>query len=198
MFGRDVQGLEIVPRVLHFRPVGHAEAQPAHNLLQFIDCLRDRVQPAQPGTNAGHRRIEPPAFGLPETLRPASRALAASYAASIDCLSFVEPLAGGGLVGLLDQSQALSERLSAGRSWRRGTRCARPPEQQRRAAASNAAVASRAKTSSSARNSAKAMRMEINKKTPRRHGGHGETAAETADAHEWTQMKNKCVLSQIL
>ena len=49
---------EVVPGVFHFRPVGHAEPQPAHDLLQLVDRLRDRVQPAQPGADAGNRGVE--------------------------------------------------------------------------------------------------------------------------------------------
>ena len=43
MCGRDVEGLEVVPLVLDLRPVGHGEAEPAHDVLQFLDRLRDRV-----------------------------------------------------------------------------------------------------------------------------------------------------------
>ena len=59
VLGRDVQGLEVVPLVLDLRPLGHGEPQPAHDLLQLLDRLRDRVQMAQAGADAGHRGIEP-------------------------------------------------------------------------------------------------------------------------------------------
>ena len=58
MLGRDVQRLEVVPRVFHLRPFGRRETQPAHDLLQLVDRLRDRMQPAQPQADAGHRGIE--------------------------------------------------------------------------------------------------------------------------------------------
>ena len=107
MLQGDVQGLEIVPGVFDLRPVGHGEAQPAHDVLQLLDRLRDRVQMAQPRADAGHRGIElARASALPAALF-ASRSIGRVEGRLDLLLDLVEALAGGGLVGLVDRAQAL-------------------------------------------------------------------------------------------
>ena len=58
MLERDVERLEVVPLVFDLRPLGRREAEPAHDVLQLFDRLRDRMQPADAERLAGQRRIE--------------------------------------------------------------------------------------------------------------------------------------------
>ena len=40
--------LEVVPLVFDFGPAGHGEAEPAHDVLELFDRLRERMQMAEP------------------------------------------------------------------------------------------------------------------------------------------------------
>ena len=106
MLRRDVQGLEIVPGVFHLRPLGHAEPQPAHDLFQLFDRLRDRMQAAQTGADSGHRGIELPGLGL--GTHAVGQPRTGGLVSGLDrLLDLVEPFAGGRFLGLIDRAQAL-------------------------------------------------------------------------------------------
>ena len=106
MLGRDVQGLEIVPIVLHFGAIGHGEPQPAHDVFEFLEGLGDRVEMAQTRANAGDRRIETRRLGggsggVGDPLR-------SLFQGGLDLLfDLVESFAGGGLVGFIDAAEPL-------------------------------------------------------------------------------------------
>ena len=87
-------------------PSATREAQPAHDLLQLVDRLRDRVQMAQPRADAGHRGIE--LAGRRPPGRGRGQPLDGRLEGRLDrLLDLVEPLAGGRLVGLIDRAEAL-------------------------------------------------------------------------------------------
>ncbi len=54
----NVERFEIVPLVFDLRALGHGEAQAAHYVFQFLDCLRQRMQVAHHDLTAGQRRVE--------------------------------------------------------------------------------------------------------------------------------------------
>ena len=54
----NVKGFEIVPFVFDLRPFGHGEAQAAHDVFQFLDRLRQRMQVAHHDLTAGQRRVK--------------------------------------------------------------------------------------------------------------------------------------------
>ncbi len=102
-------------------PVGHREAEPAHDLLQLLDRLRDRMKMAEPRPRAGQRRIEGRACRWRHR-RCANRCLGRGEGGFELLLDLVESLAGGRLVGRRQRRRALFAPLSAGRFWRRGIR----------------------------------------------------------------------------
>src|SRR5688500_2551526 len=58
MLSRDIERFEVMVLVLDLRTVGGRKAEPAHDLFQLFDRLRDRVQPADAERLAGKGRIE--------------------------------------------------------------------------------------------------------------------------------------------
>ncbi len=123
MLQGDVQGVEVVPAVLDLGALGHHEPQPAHDVLQLLGRLRDRVQVAQAKSPAGHGRVEvrwrersrasETRLSCPQLARvgdacPFGQLLGGSLSSGLD-LPFdqVEPLPGGRLVGLVDLAQPL-------------------------------------------------------------------------------------------
>ncbi len=58
MFGRDIQGDEVVPLVLDLGAVGDAEAHPAEDVQQLVDRLHDHVTVADLHRDAGQRDID--------------------------------------------------------------------------------------------------------------------------------------------
>ena len=97
MVGRDIQRLEIVPFVFDFRPVGDGESQPAHDLFQFFDRLRDRMQMAERGPRTGLRRIKRRAGWRGSALGQSRLGL--GEAASSSCLTSLNRLPAAGLSG---------------------------------------------------------------------------------------------------
>ena len=111
MIGRDVQGLEVVPLVFDLRTVGHGESEPAHDLFQFLDRLRDRMEMAERRPRAGLRRIERRARR--RRIGAGQSRLGFGERGFEKLLDFVESLAGRRFVGACDASQALLRRLQS-------------------------------------------------------------------------------------
>ena len=44
----DVERLEVVPLVFDLGPIGDRETEPAHDVFEFFDRLRDRMEMAEP------------------------------------------------------------------------------------------------------------------------------------------------------
>ena len=131
MLGRDVQGLEVVPLVFDLR-ARRPRVKPSRPMMSFsssIVCVIGCRWPSRgrtPGTVGSNRRRS--AVG---PRRWASRSVAASKAASIACLTSLNRLPAAGL-SALSTAPGPFARPSAGRSSRRGTRCARLPARRRR------------------------------------------------------------------
>ena len=116
MSRRDVECLKVVPLVLDLGTAGSREAQPAHDLLQVLDRLRDGVQVAQPHGRSGERRVE----GRPARRRARSLDRGMLYpllrgdeGGFQRFLDLVESLAGGRFVPLVDAGQPLLDVLQA-------------------------------------------------------------------------------------
>ena len=58
MCQRDIERLKVVPLVFDLRSIGHRESEPPHNLLQFFDRLRYRMQMTDSERFAGQRRVK--------------------------------------------------------------------------------------------------------------------------------------------
>ena len=110
MLRRNVERLEVVPLVFDLGPVGHGEAQPAHDVFELVDRLRDRMQMPEPrpARRAAWDRM---AVARIRRRRPRSTAAAGPLKGGFDpLLDFVKPLAGGRLVGTADRAELLSAR----------------------------------------------------------------------------------------
>ena len=107
-------------------PSATREAQPAHDVLQLLDRLRDRVQVAEPKRGAGHGRDRTAArVFLAATGETADRSAAALNAASICCLTSLNRLPAAGLSALSILPRPFCTAFSRPSS-RRGTRRAQP------------------------------------------------------------------------
>src|SRR2546423_15197474 len=69
MLGWNVERLEVMPLVLDFWSISRREAEPAHDVFQLLDRLRNRVQPSQPKRHAGQSEVELRAGFLRSALR---------------------------------------------------------------------------------------------------------------------------------
>ena len=106
---RNVQRFEVVPLVFDLRTFGDGEAEPAHDLLELFDGLRDRMQPAEerPAARFGdieRQRRDVAAAGFESQLGRFERRFDA-------LLGRVKVLAGGRLVGLVDRAETLLDGL---------------------------------------------------------------------------------------
>ena len=101
----NVQRLEVVPLVFDFRPVGHREAEPTHDVFQFFDRLRERMQMPERERDAGLSNSRPPgnvgSNGSPVSAAalPESRSCAAASAASSATFTSLNRLPAAGLSG---------------------------------------------------------------------------------------------------
>ena len=110
MLGRDIQGLEIVPLVLDLGTIDRAEPQaPIRSFNSSMVCVSGCRCPNRgriPGTVGSKRG---PVAVAPAPL--ATRAWAASSAASICCLSWLKRWPACRLVGLVDRAEAFLGRF---------------------------------------------------------------------------------------
>ena len=58
MVGRDIQRLEVMPLVFNFGAQRDGEAEPPHDVLEFLDGLSDGMQPSQAEGTARNRGVE--------------------------------------------------------------------------------------------------------------------------------------------
>ena len=94
----------------HLRPLGHGEPQPAHDVGDFLNRLRQRVKMAEPGTDARHSGIEAGRRrrnNLADGEPPLGRLLGRLNG----LFRLVKRLAGNRLVGLVDLAEPLLNRL---------------------------------------------------------------------------------------
>jgi hypothetical protein len=111
MCRRDIERLEVMELVFDLGPVGDRETEPAHDLLQLLNCLRNRVEPAQAARGAGQRGIE---RGVDRRGLLAFDALAGGRHRSFECLlQLVEAFASGGLIGRRNRAELLLDRFQA-------------------------------------------------------------------------------------
>ena len=106
MFERDIQGLEIVPLVFHLRAIDRGEPQASHQVFEFLDRLRERMQVPQPRPDSRHGGIEARTVGGRSCA--GGQAGLGRFQRRLDLLlELVEALACGRLVGLIDRPEAL-------------------------------------------------------------------------------------------
>ncbi len=110
MRGRNVQRFEVMPLIFDLGAHGHGEAEPAHDLFEFFDRLRQRMQPAQPFCSSGQGAIERLAIGRGAAafFEPLFGGCEGSFDLALD---LVEPLATGRLFSGRERAQALLRSL---------------------------------------------------------------------------------------
>jgi len=109
---RNVQGLEIVPRVFDLGTVDRGE--PSRPMISFSSSIvwRHRMQPAKTQPNAGDRGVGSPGVGgrAGDLGQPPRGRLVRRLDRLLD---LVEAFSGGGLVGLIDRAETFLDRFDA-------------------------------------------------------------------------------------